>query len=88
MDKETGLIFFISAVVILVAGVVLVAGKRISRRYMVYRVVPMAGFFGAFGLAGLAGLPGGFTGQAGLACVQTAIIMVILHVFIGQRLRG
>ena len=88
LGHETGLVFFISAFVILVAGLVLVAGKLISRRYLIYRVVPLAGFFGAFGLAGLFDVGGGFTGQVALACAQTAAIMVILHIMIGRHLRG
>ncbi len=88
MGHETGLVFFISALVILIAGLVLAAGKRVSRRYLIYRVVPLAGFFGAFGLAGLFDTGGGYTGQAALACAQTAAVMVILHVMIGRHLRG
>lgn len=88
MGSETGLVFFISAIVILVAGLLLVAGRRVSRRYLVYRVVPMAGFFGAFGLAMISDSPGGFLGQAALACGQTAVVMVLLHVIVGRHLRG
>ncbi|HLY26257.1 MAG TPA: hypothetical protein VKQ72_07950, partial [Aggregatilineales bacterium] len=77
----------ISAFVILIAGVILVSSKRTTRRYMVYRIVPLAGFFGAFGLAGLMDGPGGYFGQAGLACVQTIGIMLILHVLVGRHLR-
>jgi hypothetical protein len=88
MGHETGLVFFISALVILIAGVVMAAGKRVSRRYLIYRVVPLAGFFGAFGLAGLFDTGGGFAGQAALAGAQTAAIMVILHVMVGRHLRG
>ena len=88
MGHDTGLIFFISACVILVAGVVMVAGNRVSRRYMVYRVVPLAGFFGAFGLAALVDSPGGYFGQAALACVQTGVILLLLHTLVGRRLRS
>jgi hypothetical protein len=88
MGPETGWIFFISAFVILIGGWILVMGGRASRRYMVYRIVPLAGFFGAFGLAGILDSPGGYFGQAGLACAQTAMVMVILHVTIGRHLRG
>jgi hypothetical protein len=87
MGTESGLVFFISAVVILIMGVVLVAGKRVTRRYMVYRIVPLAGFFGAFGLAMLVGIPGGVPAQAGLACVQTFLVLLFLHITIGRRLR-
>jgi hypothetical protein len=88
MGHETGWIFFISAFVILVAGYLMVIGGRASRRYMVYRIVPLAGFFGAFGLAGIVDGPGGYFGQAGLACAQTAFVMVMLHLVIGRHLRS
>jgi hypothetical protein len=88
MDHSTGLVFFISAFVILSAGLVMVAGKRVSRRYLVYRIVPLAGFFGAFGLAALVDSPGGYFGQAALACVQTGAILVILHLLVGRHLKG
>ena len=88
MGHDTGLVFFISACVILVAGVVMVAGKRVSRRYMVYRIVPLAGFFGAFGLAVLVDSPGGYFGQAALACAQTGAIVLLLHILVGRHLKG
>lgn len=88
MSTETGLIFFISALVILVAGLMLVAVKRASMRYLIYRVVPLSGFFGAFGLAGLSNIPGGVMAQAGLAGVQTFVILLLLHVLIGRHLRS
>jgi len=88
MTSETGLIFFLSALVILVAGLVLVWAKRASMRYLIYRVVPLSGFFGAFGLAGLFSIPGGIMAQAGLAAAQTFVILLILHVFIGRHLRA
>src|SRR2546430_4500765 len=56
----------------LIAGLILAAGKRVTRRYLIYRVVPLAGFFGAFGLAGLFDTGGGFTGEAAVGCSPTA----------------
>ncbi len=88
MDRETGIVFFVSGLVILVAGYVLVMGRRASRRYMIYRVVPMAGFFGAFGLGILANPNSTMLTQALIAAAQTVAIVVILHVLIGRRLRG
>lgn len=92
--RELGIILFISALVLLVAGYLIVASRvgsrRVSLRYLIYRVVPMSGFFGAFGLGLLSNpnAPGGITYLALLAAAQTAVIMVILHVFIGRHLRG
>lgn len=88
MGRETGLVFAIAGVVILIAGYFLVMQRRASRRYMVYRVVPMAGFFGAFGLGILANPAGNPVTQALVAFAQTAVVMLILHVFIGRHLRG
>ena len=88
MGRDTGLVFFISGLVILIAGYVMVMNRRASRRYMVYRVVPMAGFFGAFGLGILANPAGAPLGQALIAAGQTAVVLVILHVLIGRHLRG
>ena len=88
MDRETGIVFFLSGLVILIGGTVIVVAQKVSRRYMVYRVVPMAGFFGAFGLAILIDPAGRWLDQAALAALQTAAVMLILHVFIGRRLRG
>ena len=88
MDRETGLVFFVSGLVILVGGYFLVMRRRASRRYMVYRVVPMAGFFGALGLGILANPTSNLLTQALIAAAQTIVIMVILHALIGQRLRS
>ncbi len=88
MGTENGIIFFASGLVILIVGLVLVAGRRISRRYLVYRIVPLSGFFGAFGLAILADPAGSVPQQALLAGAQTFAIMMILHVFVGRHLRG
>jgi hypothetical protein len=87
VDNTTGLVFFISAIVMLLSGLALVYSKRATHWYMVYRIVPLAGFFGAFGLAIISGLPGGVFAQAGIAGAQTLVIMIILHVFIGRHLR-
>ncbi len=87
MDRETGIVFFLSGLVILIGGYAIVVAQKVSRRYMVYRVVPMAGFFGAFGLAILMNPAGRWLNQAALAALQTAAVMLILHVFIGRRLR-
>jgi hypothetical protein len=88
VGTQNGVIFFLSAVVILIAGFVMVIGKRVSRRYMVYRIVPLSGFFGAFGLAIIANIPGGIFVQAGLACLQTFLVLAMLHIAIGRYLRG
>ncbi len=88
MGRETGMVFFVSGLVILVAGYLLVVNRRASRRYMVYRVVPMAGFFGAFGLGILANPAGDPLAQALIAFGQTLVVVLLLHVFIGRRLRG
>jgi hypothetical protein len=88
MGTENGIIFFASGVVILIAGIVLVGGKRITRRYLVYRIVPLAGFFGAFGLAELFDPAGSLISHAALAGAQTFAIMLLLHVFVGRHLRG
>jgi hypothetical protein len=88
VGREAGLVFFISGLVILVAGYALVMSRRASRRYMVYRVVPMAGFFGALGLGILANPAGDPVTQALIAAGQTAVILLLLHVFIGRHLRG
>ena len=88
MGRETGLVFFVSALVILAAGLIMVSSKRVTRRYLIYRIVPLAGFFGAFGLAGLSDLPGGTVGQAAIAAAQTFVIMLILHVAVGRHLRS
>jgi hypothetical protein len=91
--RELGIVLFISALVLLVAGYLIVSSRVGSRRaslgYLIYRVVPMSGFFGAFGLGLLSNpnAPGGITYLALLAAAQTAVIMVILHVFIGHHLR-
>ncbi len=88
MDRETGIVFFLSGLVILIAGYFIVINRRTSRRYMIYRVVPMAGFFGALGLGILANPSSNLLTQALIAAAQTIVIMVILHVLIGRRLRG
>jgi hypothetical protein len=88
MDRETGIVFFVSGVVILIAGYFLVMRRRASRRYMIYRVVPMAGFFGALGLGILTNPNSNLLTQALIAAAQTVAIVVILHVLIGRRLRG
>ncbi|GEM_PF-5621770 len=88
MGREAGLVLFMSSLVILIAGYALVMNRRASRRYMVYRVVPMAGFFGAFGLGILANPAGDPLAQALIAAGQTAVILLLLHVFIGRHLRG
>ncbi len=88
MGREAGLVFFISGVIILVAGYILVTNRRASRRYMVYRVVPMAGFFGAFGLGILANPAGDPLAQALIAFGQTLVVVLLLHVFIGRHLGG
>ena len=88
MNRETGIVFFLSGIVILVAGYFLVMGRRASRRYMIYRVVPMAGFFGALGLGILTNPTSNLLTQALLAAAQTIAVMVILHVLVGRRLRG
>ena len=88
MDRETGIVFFVSGVVILIAGYFLVIGRHASRRYMIYRVVPMAGFFGAFGLGILANPNSNLLTQALIAAAQTIAIVVILHVLLGRRLNG
>ncbi len=88
MDHETGIVFFVSGVVILIAGYFVVVGRRASRRYMIYRVVPMAGFFGALGLGILANPNSSLLTQALIAAAQTIAIVVILHVLVGRHLRG
>jgi hypothetical protein len=88
MDRETGLVFFLSGIVILIAGYFLVIRERASRRYMVYRVVPMAGFFGALGLGILTNPTSNLLTQALIAAAQTIAVVVILHVLAGRRLRG
>jgi hypothetical protein len=88
MDRETGIVFFLSGLVILIAGYFIVINRRTSGRYMIYRVVPMAGFFGALGLGILANPSSNLLTQALIAAAQTIVIMVILHVLIGRRLRG
>ncbi len=88
MDRETGIVFFISGIVVLIAGYVMVMGRRASRRYMVYRVVPVAGFFGAFGLGILANPSSNLLTQVLIALAQTVAVMVILHVLIGRHLRS
>jgi hypothetical protein len=93
-EREVGIILFVSALVLLVGGYLVVssraANRRASLRYLIYRVVPMSGFFGALGLGLLSNpnAPGGIPYLALLAAAQTFVILVILHVFIGRHLRG
>ncbi len=87
MDRETGIVFFVSGLVILIGGYLIVAAQRASRRYLIYRVVPMAGFFGAFGLAIFFYPSWRWLDQAAMAAVQTIAVMILLHVFIGRHLR-
>ena len=87
MDRETGLVFFVSGLVILIGGYLIVAAQRASRRYLIYRVVPMAGFFGAFGLAIFVYPSGRWLDQAAVAALQTVAVMILLHLFIGRHLR-
>jgi hypothetical protein len=88
VDRETGIVFFASAVVLLVVGLILVGGRQVSRRYLIYRVVPLSGFFGAFGLGILTNPGASLAAQIFFAGLQTLVVLVFLHLFIGRHLRG
>ncbi len=88
VDRETGIIFFVSAIVLLIAGLLLVRGKRVSRRYLIYRVVPLSGFFGAYGLEILTNPSVPMGTHLFFAGLQTVVVMVFLHVLVGRHLRG